>query len=140
VVRTEKRWRPPASRHAQQTGMAVFPDAKQNIWFSQPHAAGGRLVSESMDGKQVAPLMAITPAGCGTLRVRTLPISGTIQVATRREHAAPSRWPQQTAVRVYWLVDEKAVAGRDYELTTLMRSGNSLRNRTGRFASGSSAA
>src|SRR5207245_4242715 len=41
-----------------QTGMAKFPDADNNVWFSAnrtPPVEG--YVSETMDGKQVAPLM-----------------------------------------------------------------------------------
>ena len=59
VARTEKKWAAAglAPSH-KQTGMAVFPDARRNIWFSAnrtPLVNGW--VSESMDGTQVAPLM-----------------------------------------------------------------------------------
>ena len=103
--------------------MAVFPDADHNIWFSAnrtPLAAGW--VSESMDGKQVAPIMGdYSGPSVGTLRVRALPnfwnhSSCDHGVSTRLLPAGP----QQTAVRVYWLVEEKAVEGRDYELSKLL--------------------
>ena len=124
VVRTERKWAAVglAPTH-KQTGMAVFPDAAHNIWFSAnrtPLVDGW--VSESMDGKQVAPLMGdYGQADVGTLRVRALPnfwnhSSCDHGVSTRLLPAGP----QQTAIRVYWLVDEKAVAGRDYDLAKLV--------------------
>jgi len=75
-----------------------------------------------MDGKQVAPLMGdYVQPDVGTLRVRALPnfwnhSSCDHGVSTRLLPAGP----QQTAIRVYWLVDEKAIAGRDYDLSKLM--------------------
>jgi len=72
-----------------------------------------------MDGRQVAPLMGDYKASdVGTLRMRTLPnfwnhSSCDHGVSTRLLPAGP----QRTAIRVYWLVDEKAEEGRDYELT-----------------------
>src|SRR5215510_12701722 len=57
--RSEKKWAAAglAVSH-KQTGMTVFPDAENNIWFSAnrtPLVDG--YVSESMNGQQVAPLM-----------------------------------------------------------------------------------
>jgi len=106
-----------------QTGMTVFPDAERNLWFSAnrtPLAEG--YASESLDGKQVAPLMGdYRDAGVGTLRVRALPnfwnhSSCDHGVSTRLLPAGP----QRTAVRVWWLVEENAVEGRDYDLAKLM--------------------
>src|SRR5438552_18575449 len=124
VARTEKQWAAAglAPSH-KQTGMAVFPDAKRNIWFSAnrtPLVNGW--VSESMDGKQIAPLMGdYVQPDVGTLRVRALPnfwnhSSCDHGVSTRLLPAGP----QQTAIRVCWLVDEKAIEGRDYDLSKLM--------------------
>ncbi len=105
------------------TGMTLFPDAGRNIWFSAnrtPLVEGW--VSETMDGQQSAPLMGeYKDAGVGTLRMRTLPnfwnhSSCDHGVSTRLLPAGP----QLTAVRVWWLVDEKAVEGRDYDLGKLM--------------------
>jgi len=123
VARSEKKWAvqslPPTHR---QTGMTVFPDAGKNIWFSAnrtPLVEGW--VSESMDGKQVAPLMGdYQNADVGTLRIRTLPnfwnhSSCDHGVSTRLLPAGL----QQTAIRVYWLVHENAVEGRDYDLAKL---------------------
>jgi glycine betaine catabolism A len=106
-----------------QPGMTVFPDAANNIWFSAnrtPLVDG--YLTESIDGKLVAPLMGeYRDAATGTLRVRTLPnfwnhSSCDHGVSTRLLPAGP----QQTAIRVWWLVDEKAVEGRDYDLARLM--------------------
>jgi len=124
VARSEKKWAANglAPTH-RRTGMTVFPDADQNIWFSAnrtPLADGW--VSESMDGKQIAPLMGdYQEADVGTLRIRTLPnfwnhSSCDHGVSTRLFPAGP----QRTAVRVYWLVDEKAIEGRDYDLSRLL--------------------
>jgi Rieske 2Fe-2S family protein len=124
VARTERKWAATglAPTH-KQTGMAVFPDARHNIWLSAnrtPLVDGW--VSESMDGNQVAPLMGdYAQPDVGTLRIRALPnfwnhSSCDHGVSTRLLPAGP----QQTAIRVYWLVDEKAMAGRDYDLTKLM--------------------
>ena len=59
----------------QESGMTKFPDADHNIWFSAnrtPLVDG--YVSETMDGRQVAPLMGdYQEADVGTLRMRTLP-------------------------------------------------------------------
>jgi Rieske 2Fe-2S family protein len=105
-----------------QTGMTIFPDAKQNIWYSAnrtPLVEG--YVSESMEGQLVAPLMGeYQDAGVGTLRARTLP---NFWNHSSCDHGVSTRLlpsgPQQTAIRVWWLVDEKAVEGRDYEVAKL---------------------
>jgi Rieske 2Fe-2S family protein len=106
-----------------ETGMTLFPDAERNIWFSANRTAlVDGWVSESMDGKQVAPLMGdYKDTDVGTLRMRTLPnfwnhSSCDHGVSTRLLPAGP----QLTAIRVWWLVDEKAVEGRDYDLAKLM--------------------
>jgi Rieske 2Fe-2S family protein len=124
VTRSEEKWS--ASKLApthKQTGMTTFPDAEKNIWFSAnrtPLVEGW--VSESMDGRQVAPLMGnYTDADVGTLRIRSLP---NFWNHSSCDHSVSTRlFPighQRTAVRVYWLVDKNAVEGRDYELAKLM--------------------
>lgn len=124
VSRSEQKWAEGglAPTH-KQTGMTVFPDADRDIWFSAnrtPLVDGW--VSESMDGRQVAPLMGDYPdPDVGTLRIRTLPnywnhSSCDHGVSTRLLPAGP----QHTAIRVWWLVDENAVEGRDYNLAHLM--------------------
>ena len=124
ITRSEGKWAAIglAPTH-KQTGMTLFPDGKRGIWFSAnrtPLADGW--VSETMDGRQVAPVMGEYPAAdVGTLRVRALP---NFWNHSSCDHGVRTRLlpagPQQTAVRVYWLVDEKAVEGRDYDLAKLM--------------------
>jgi Rieske 2Fe-2S family protein len=105
------------------TGMATFPDADRNLWYSANRTAlvDGYL-SETMDGRQVAPLMGDYPdADVGTLRMRTMPnfwnhSSCDHVVSTRLLPAGP----QLTKVRVIWLVEENAVEGRDYDLDKIM--------------------
>jgi Rieske 2Fe-2S family protein len=124
VTNSERKWSKNglAPTH-KQTGMTLFPDAERNIWFSAnrtPLVDGW--VSESMDGQQVAPLMGeYSEADVGTLRIRGLP---NFWNHSSCDHAVSTRLlpagPQQTAVRVYWLVGEKAVEGHDYDLSRLM--------------------
>jgi Rieske 2Fe-2S family protein len=124
AAKVEARWADAEVKTThQETGMTLFPDAERNIWFSANRTAlVDGWVSESMDGKQVAPLMGdYKDTDVGTLRMRTLPnfwnhSSCDHGVSTRLLPAGP----QLTAIRVWWLVDEKAVEGRDYELAKLM--------------------
>jgi Rieske 2Fe-2S family protein len=124
VRRSEEKWAAAglASTH-RQTGMTPFPDVENNIWFSAnrtPLVDG--YVSETMDGRQVAPLMGdYIDATVGTLRIRTLP---NFWNHSSCDHAVSTRLlpagPQLTAIRVWWLVDANAVEGRDYELAKMM--------------------
>ncbi|MBM3838596.1 MAG: aromatic ring-hydroxylating dioxygenase subunit alpha [Verrucomicrobia bacterium] len=124
VRRSEQKWAASglAATH-QQTGMTRFPDAERNIWFSAnrtPLVEG--YVSETLDGKQVAPLMGdYTEADVGTLRIRTLPnfwnhSSCDHGVSTRLLPAGP----QLTRIRVTWLVHQDAFEGKDYQLEKLL--------------------
>ena len=76
VARSQEKWSAAglAVSH-RRTGMTQFPDTERNCWFAAnrtPLVDG--YVSESMDGRQVAPLMGdYTDADVGTLRIRTLP-------------------------------------------------------------------
>jgi len=105
------------------TGMTTFPDADNNIWYSAnrtPLVDG--YVTESIDGKAVAPLMGdYKDTEVDTLRMRSLPnfwnhSSCDHGVSTRLLPAGP----QLTSVRVSWLVDAQAVEGRDYDLAKLL--------------------
>jgi Rieske 2Fe-2S family protein len=123
TVKVEAKWESAGLATHKQTGMTLFPDAERNIWFSANRTAlVDGWVSESMDGKQVAPLMGdYRDADVGTLRARTLP---NFWNHSSCDHGVSTRLlplgPQQTAIRVWWLVDEKAVEGRDYDLKKLM--------------------
>ena len=123
AARLQNQWKPAGIEPRKEAGMTLFPDAEKNIWFSAnrtPLVEG--YVSESMDGQQVAPLMGdYQDAGVGTLRMRTLPnfwnhASCDHTVSTRLLPAGP----QATAIRVWWLVDERAEEGRDYDLKKVM--------------------
>ena len=105
------------------TGMAPFPDVDRDLWYSANRTAlvDGYL-SESMDGRQIAPLMGdYTDPDVGTLRVRTMP---NFWNHSSCDHAVSTRilpaGPEQTLLRVTWLVHEDAVEGRDYKLEELM--------------------
>jgi Rieske 2Fe-2S family protein len=103
-------------------GMTTFPDVENNIWYSAnrtPLIDG--YVSESMDGKKVAPLMGdYSDYRCDTLRIRTLP---NFWNHSSCDHAVSTRLlpagPQLTSIRVWWLVDADAVEGKDYEIAKL---------------------
>ena len=124
VARSEAKWKASGFTVShKQTGMTTFPDAERNIWFAANRTALVEgYVSETMDGAQVAPLMGdYTDPEVGTVRIRTLPnfwnhSSCDHGVSTRLLPAGP----ELTAIRVWWLVDEKAIEGRDYHLEKLM--------------------
>ncbi len=124
VRRGEDKWASEglASTH-RDPGMTTFPDAENGIWFSAnrtPLVDGW--LSESMTGKQVAPLMGdYRDPDVGTVRVRALP---NFWNHSSCDHGVSTRLlpggPRLTRIRVSWLVDENAVEGRDYELADIM--------------------
>jgi len=104
-----------------EAGMVLFPS--RDCWWSinrTPLVPGW--VTESMDGRPVAPLMGrYSTRDVGTLRMRTMPnfwnhASSDHAVSTRLAPAGP----QTTRVQVQWLVHEDAVEGKDYELDALL--------------------
>jgi glycine betaine catabolism A len=120
VARSEEKWAAAgiAVSH-RQSGMVQFPDAERNCWYSANRTPlVENYVSETMDGRQAAPLMGdYTDPDVGTLRVRTLP---NMWHHASCDHAVTTRLLptglHKTSVRVMWLVDAKAVEGRDYHL------------------------
>jgi Rieske 2Fe-2S family protein len=124
VQRSEAKWAASglAVSH-KQTGMTKFPDAERNIWFSANRTALVEgWVSETMDGRQAAPLMGdYRDADVGTLRARTLP---NFWNHSSCDHSVSTRLlpggAQLTLARVTWLVHEDAVEGRDYKLDDLL--------------------
>ena len=99
--------------------MASFPDPDRGLWFAANRTTLVEgYVSESMDGRQVAPLMGdYKDADVGTMRCRTMPnmwnhASCDHVVSTRLLPLAANR----TQVRVMWLVHPEAEEGRDYHL------------------------
>jgi Rieske 2Fe-2S family protein len=123
TARLETKWAEVGVATHKETGMTLFPDAERNIWFSANRTSLVEgYVSESMDGRQLAPLMGdYRDADVGTLRMRSLP---NFWNHSSCDHAVSTRLlpagPRQTAIRVWWLVDENAVEGRDYDLAGLM--------------------
>ena len=124
VTRSEEKWAAAglAVSH-RQTGMTVFPDVERNCWYSANRTALVEgFVSETIDGRQVAPLMGDYPdADVGTLRVRTVP---NLWNHSSCDHGVSTRLlpigRKRTQVRVTWLVDSEAVEGRDYQLDDIM--------------------
>jgi Rieske 2Fe-2S family protein len=124
VARSEQQWAAAGLMLShRRTGMTIFPDAENNCWFSAnrtPLVDG--YVSETIDGRQAAPLMGDYPGpAVGTLRIRTVPnmwhhASCDHAVTTRLLPAGIDR----TLVRVTWLVDAGAVEGKDYQLENIM--------------------
>ena len=106
-----------------QTGMTEFPDPDHGIWYAAnrtPTTEG--YVSETMDGKQVAPLMGdYTDPEVGTLRIRSLP---NFWIHASCDHSVAVRLTpnglSHTSIRMIWLVDAKAEEGRDYDLEKLL--------------------
>jgi len=106
-----------------ETGLTPWPDPERNVWWcaNRTPLVDGYL-SESMDGKPVSTLMGSYPdPDVGTLRMRTLP---NFWNHSSCDHGVTTRLlpsgPQETLIRAWWLVDAKAVEGRDYDLTKLM--------------------
>ncbi len=107
----------------EETGMTEFPDPDHGIWYAAnrtPLVEG--YVSESMDGKQVAPLMGdYTDPDVGTLRIRSLP---NFWIHASCDHSVAVRLTPNglthTSIRMIWLVDGKAEEGRDYNLEKLL--------------------
>jgi glycine betaine monooxygenase A len=105
----------------QEAGMVRFP-APDRWWSINRTPLVPGWVSESMDGRAVAPLMGTYPTrDVGTLRMRTMP---NFWCHASSDHAVSTRLvpggPQKTLVQVQWLVGEDAVEGRDYTLETLL--------------------
>ena len=106
-----------------QGGLATFPDPERGLWFASsrtPLTEG--FLTESMDGSRLAPLMGdYDSEDVGVLRLRSLP---NFWVHGSCDHAVAARMlpagPRKTIMRGYWLVDEKAKEGRDYQLDRLL--------------------
>lgn len=105
------------------TGMAAFPNTDPDQWIvaNRTTLVEG-YVSETMDGKQKAPLMGdYKAAEVGTLRVRSMP---NMWNHSSCDHAVSTQLLpagiDKTLVRVTWLVDEQAEEGRDYQLDQIM--------------------
>jgi glycine betaine catabolism A len=110
----------PADEH-DRPGLYGFPESGR-WWSANRTPLREGFVSESLDGRPVAPLMGdYTDHDVGTLRVRTVP---NFWCHASADHAVLTRLlpvgPERTAIRVMWLVDEAAQPGRDYDLDRLL--------------------
>ncbi|MFN2121302.1 MAG: aromatic ring-hydroxylating oxygenase subunit alpha [Anaerolineales bacterium] len=107
-----------------ETGLTEFPDPDHNIWYSANRTAlVDGFVTESLDGKQVAPLMGsyTEAADVGTLRIRMLP--NYWEHASCDHSVAVRLTPKglyHTQIRMTWLVDRDAVEGKDYDLDKIL--------------------
>ena len=107
----------------EKTGMTEFPDPDHGTWYAAnrtPLVEG--YVSETMDGKPVAPLMGdYTDPDVGTLRIRSLP---NFWIHASCDHSISVRLTPNglthTSLRMIWLVDGKAEQVRDYNLDKLL--------------------
>lgn len=124
TARSEAKWAAQglaATHH--DPGMACFPDIDRDLWYSANRTVlVDGWVSESLDGRRVAPLMGDYPdPDVGTLRLRTLP---NFWCHASCDHAVTTRLlpdgPDRTRARVTWLVAADAVEGRDYSLEALL--------------------
>ena len=121
--RSEAKWAEQGLSVRAETGMTEFPDPDNNIWYAAnrtPLVDG--YVSETMDGKQVAPLMGdYSDPEVGTMRVRTLP---NFWIHASCDHSVAVRLTpnglDHTTIRMIWLVNEKAEEGKDYDLDSLL--------------------
>ena len=110
----------PAVQHLE-TGLYGFPSPGR-WWSANRTPTRDGFVTESLDGRPVAPPMGdhVDP-DVGTLRLRTLP---NFWCHASSDHAVLTRLlpdgPGHTRIRVTWLVDERAVEGRDYALERLL--------------------
>ena len=111
VSRSEAKWAAMRSRRQPQTNRHdhLSRCGAQHLVFGQSHALVDGYVSETMDGKQVAPLMGdYRDADVGTLRMRTLPNFWNHSSCDHGgQHALVPAGPQLTAIRVWWLVMHK---------------------------------
>jgi Rieske 2Fe-2S family protein len=107
----------------EETGMTPFPDPEHGLWYAAnrtPLVEG--FVSETLDGKQVAPLMGdYTDPDVGTLRIRSLP---NFWIHASCDHSVAVRLTPNglthTNIRMIWLVDGKAEEGKDYDLEKML--------------------
>jgi Rieske 2Fe-2S family protein len=124
LARMEETWQSEglAISH-KQGGLALFPDADNDIWYSATRTVLNEgYESESLDGQRVAPLMGdYRDARIGVLRLRTLP---NFWNHSSCDHAVTTRLLPSglhlTKARVIWLVHEDAREGVDYELEKML--------------------
>ena len=106
------------------SGMTPFPDAEHGIWYSANRTIlTDGWVTESVDGGRVCDTLMgdYADEDVGTVRVRTLP---NFWNHSSCDHGVTTRLtpkgPRVTEARMIWLVDEKAVEGRDYDVQRML--------------------
>ena len=124
VARTQSKWAAQgiAITH-KHGGLAPFPDPDRDLWYAADRTVLAEgFETESMDGQRVAPLMGdYQDSDVGVLRMRSMP---NFWVHASCDHAVAARLlpagPRVTRVRAYWLVNENAREGEDYQLDKLL--------------------
>ena len=125
TAQNEQKWRDHGlvATHTD-AGLTPFPDAGRNIWYSANRTIlSDGWVTESVDGRRVCDVLMgdYTDEDVGTVRARTLPNfwnhSGCDHGVTTR---LTPKGPRATEARMIWLVDEKAIEGRDYDLERML--------------------
>ncbi len=125
TARSEEKWAAQGLAVTRmEAGLTEFPDPEHNIWYSANRTAlVDGFVTESLDGKQLAPLMGdyTDAADVGTLRIRMLP---NFWNHSSCDHSVAVRLTPNglyhTQIRMTWLVDAKAVEGKDYDLDKML--------------------
>jgi Rieske 2Fe-2S family protein len=124
IARTRSQWDVPgdAATHPK-GGLATFPDPDRGLWFTCNRTALAEgFVTESLDGGRVAPLMGdYRNADVGVLRMRSLP---NFWLHASCDHAVVTRMlpagPRKTRMKSWWLVEQDAREGEDYQLDRLL--------------------
>jgi len=124
VARTQSKWATQglAITHPK-GGLARFPDPDHDRWYAADRTVMvDGFETESMDGTRVAPLMGdYQDSDVGVLRMRSMV---NFWVHGSCDHAVAARLspagPRRTRVRGYWLVDQFAREGSDYQLDRLV--------------------
>jgi len=124
VARTQSRWDVPddAAAHPK-GGLATFPDPDRGLWYTCNRTALAEgYVTESMDGRRVAPLMGdYESENVGVLRMRSLP---NFWLHASCDHAVVTRMLpagiRRTTMKSWWLVHRDAREGADYDVERLM--------------------
>ena len=124
LARTNRQWDVADDGAAHPTGgLATFPDPDRGLWYTcnrTPLAAG--FATESLDGGRVSALMGdYRDADVGVLRMRSLP---NFWLHASCDHAVVTRMlpagQRRTRMKSFWLVDQFAREGEDYDLARLL--------------------
>jgi Rieske 2Fe-2S family protein len=104
-------------------GLATFPEPDRDLWYMCNRTALAEgFATESMDGRRVAPLMGEYQGDdVGVLRIRSMP---NLWLHASCDHAVVTRMlpagPRRTRMKSFWLVDQFAREGEDYDLDKVL--------------------